>query len=88
MVQTPNRRYDPELVPPEWSQWLKMTRLEPPSEEEIAGYPLLPADFLHSWKTLLQLLQPPLPSQKGTGGRSSLSGVWLQRRPGCVLTVS
>lgn len=37
MVQTPDRRYDPDLVPPEWSQWLKMTRAEPPSEEEIAG---------------------------------------------------
>ena len=37
-VVTPDRRYDPELVPPEWSQWLKMTRREPPTEEEIAGY--------------------------------------------------
>lgn len=35
-VVTPDRRYDPELVPPEWSQWLKMTRQEPPTEEEIA----------------------------------------------------
>ena len=35
---TPDRRYDPELVPPEWSQWLKMTRGEPPTEEEVAGY--------------------------------------------------
>ncbi len=56
MVQTPNRRYDPDLVPPEWSQWLKMTRLEPPSEEEIAGCPLLPAVLVHSRKTLFQLL--------------------------------
>ena len=35
-VVTPDRRYDPELVPPEWSQWLKMTRQEPPTDEEIA----------------------------------------------------
>ena len=47
MVQTPDRRYDPELVPPEWSQWLKMTRLAPPSEEEIAGCLLLPAVSAH-----------------------------------------
>ena len=37
-VVTPDRRYDPELVPPEWSQWLKMTRREPPTEQEIAQY--------------------------------------------------
>lgn len=36
-VITPDRRYDPDLVLPEWSQWLKMTRQEPPSEGEIAG---------------------------------------------------
>lgn len=40
-VVTPDRRYDPELVPPEWSQWLKMTRREAPTMEEIAGYHFL-----------------------------------------------
>ena len=40
-VVTPDRRYDPELVPPEWSQWLKTTRREPPTEEEVAGYRFL-----------------------------------------------
>ncbi|KAK9904855.1 hypothetical protein WJX75_003869 [Coccomyxa subellipsoidea] len=35
IVKTPDGRYDPRLVPPEWIQWLKQTRGEPPSPEEI-----------------------------------------------------
>jgi hypothetical protein len=33
-------------VPPEWSQWLKMTRQDPPSEEEMAECVLLPSNSL------------------------------------------
>ena len=68
MVQTPDRRYDPELVPPEWSQWLKMTRLEPPSEEEIAGCLFLPAISVHPWNAQLQLPDTPHLSQRYTVG--------------------
>ena len=64
MVQTPDRRYDPDLVPPEWSQWLKMTRLEPPSEEEIAGCLLLPAVSVQCQKSFFQLLKRPNPNQR------------------------
>ncbi|EIE18692.1 hypothetical protein COCSUDRAFT_68160 [Coccomyxa subellipsoidea C-169] len=35
IIKTPDGRYDPILVPPEWVQWLKQTRGEPPSPEEI-----------------------------------------------------
>ncbi|CAL8464343.1 g3878 [Coccomyxa elongata] len=35
IIQTPDGRYDPNLVPPEWAQWLKQTRGPPPSPEEI-----------------------------------------------------
>lgn len=34
-IETPDARYDPNLVPPEWLQWLKQTRRAPPSPEEI-----------------------------------------------------
>ncbi len=52
---TPDRRYDPELVPPEWSQWLKMTRREPPTEEEVARY--LPPSYCLATLSLLHLRQ-------------------------------
>ncbi|BDA49785.1 probable NADH dehydrogenase [ubiquinone] 1 alpha subcomplex assembly factor at N-terminal half [Coccomyxa sp. Obi] len=35
IIKTPDGRYDPNLVPPEWAQWLKQTRGPPPSPEEI-----------------------------------------------------
>jgi NADH:ubiquinone oxidoreductase subunit len=34
-LKTPDGLYDPQHVPPEWSQWLKNTRGDPPSQEEI-----------------------------------------------------
>ncbi len=41
IIQTPDGRYDPNLVPPEWAQWLKQTRGPPPSPEEIQQCDLL-----------------------------------------------
>ena len=67
MVQTPDRRYDPDLVPPEWSQWLKMTRLEPPSEEEIAGCALLPAFLCIPGRLSFSYCSPTC-NPEGTGG--------------------
>ena len=67
MVQTPDRRYDPDLVPPEWSQWLKMTRLEPPSEEEIAGCALLPAFLCVPGRLSFSYCSPTC-NPEGTGG--------------------
>ncbi len=34
-LKTPDGRFDPLLVPPEWSQWLKNTRREAPSPDEV-----------------------------------------------------
>lgn len=32
----PGGEYEPENVPPEWNQWLRKTRAEPPSPEDVA----------------------------------------------------
>jgi NADH:ubiquinone oxidoreductase subunit len=36
-VETPDGRYDPLAVPPEWNQWLKHTRKAAPTPEEVLG---------------------------------------------------
>ncbi|KAL6780627.1 NUOFAF2 [Auxenochlorella protothecoides x Auxenochlorella symbiontica] len=35
-VDLGGKEFEPDLIPPEWNQWLRRTRLEPPSEEDIA----------------------------------------------------
>ncbi|KDD72424.1 hypothetical protein H632_c3364p0 [Helicosporidium sp. ATCC 50920] len=36
-VDMQGREYSPDLIPPEWSQWLSRTRHDPPLAEEIAA---------------------------------------------------
>lgn len=35
-VDLGGKEFEPDLIPPEWNQWLRRTRVEPPSEEDIA----------------------------------------------------